>query len=89
MQSLRSYNSKILESNGITEIVDDSIYLNIKFNKNIEILNENTRIGAIGGQSLVQLSLPNDYKKSKILLLVKEGETRKFQTVVEEANIGV
>lgn len=78
-----------MEQNGIKESVDDTIYLNIRFNKNIEILNEKTRIGSIGGQSLVQLNLSTEIKKDNILLLVKEGDTRKFQTVIEEANIGV
>jgi hypothetical protein len=31
------------------EILDDKVYLNIRFNKNIEILNEHTKIGLLGG----------------------------------------
>jgi hypothetical protein len=89
IQSLKNFNNQILQQNGINEVVDDTLYLNIKFNKNIEILNEKTRIGSIGGQSLVQVKLPSEIKKSNILLLVKEGETRKFEEVVEDANIGI
>ena len=53
LQSLRNFNQQLLEQNGITESVDDTIYLNIKFNKTIEIHNPNTKGAALGGQSLV------------------------------------
>jgi len=38
-----------MAQNNITELLDDTVYLNIKFDRNIEILNENTKIGVLGG----------------------------------------
>lgn len=42
-----------MAQNNITDLLDDTIYLNIKFDKNIEILNENTKISLLGGQTPV------------------------------------
>ena len=64
--------------------MDDKVYLNIRFNKNIEILNEQTKIGLLGGQTPVQLALPNEVAKEKILLFVKEADIRNFKTVFEQ-----
>ena len=89
LQSLRHFNQQLLQQNGINEKVDDTIFVNIKFKKTIEIHNPNTKGAALGGQSVVQIALPHSIKKTNILLLVKEGETRKYQTVVEESNIGI
>lgn len=36
VQSLKSFNRNILEQNDIEEIIDDIIFLNVKFSKNIE-----------------------------------------------------
>jgi hypothetical protein len=60
VQSLRNFNQELLKQNNIKELLDDKIYLSIKFNKNIEILNELTKIGLLGGQTPVQLSLPHE-----------------------------
>ena len=64
--------------------MDDKIYLNIRFNKNVEILNEQTKIGLLGGQTPVQLALPNEVVKEKILLFVKDADIRNFKTVFEQ-----
>ena len=60
------------------------MYLNIRFNKNIEILNEHTKIGLLGGQTPVQLALPNEVPKENILLFVKESDLRNLKTVFEQ-----
>lgn len=49
MVSLRDFNRKVMEQNKIKELLDDNVYMTIKFDKNIEILNENTKISALGG----------------------------------------
>ena len=36
VQSLISFNRKMLSDNNISDIIDDQIYLNVKFSKNIE-----------------------------------------------------
>ena len=86
---MRDFNRKILEQNKINEVVDDIVYMNIKFDKNIEILNENTKIGLLGGQTPVQLSLLNGLydSNSDILLLVRDGETRTINTLLEESQL--
>lgn len=88
IQSLRDYNRKVLEENNIREVLDDNIMINISFAKNIEILNENTKIGAIGGQTPVQLQIPYGLygmKKSQILLLVRDSETRQINQIIDES----
>jgi len=49
VQSLREFNRKLLKQNGIKELVDDSIYLNVKFAQNIEHLSFGSKIDLIGG----------------------------------------
>lgn len=36
VQSLKAFNRNILEQNDIDELIDDKIFLNVKFTKNIE-----------------------------------------------------
>ena len=89
MVSLRDFNRKIMAQNNMSELLDDMVYMSIKFDKNIEILNENTKIGALGGQTPVQIGIPNGMYslESEILLLVRDGEIRAINTLLEESQM--
>jgi hypothetical protein len=84
VQSLRNFNQELLKQNNIKELLDDKIYLSIKFNKNIEILNELTKIGLLGGQTPVQLSLAHEIIKEKVLILVKDTDLRNLKATFED-----
>jgi hypothetical protein len=77
----------MLEKNKIKEVIDDNIYLTVKYEKNIEYLTEKSKIGAIGGQTPVQIQLPHSMfnKKSDILLLVKDSNLFHIKKAVEES----
>jgi hypothetical protein len=72
LMSLRNVNRKMLEANGIKEVVDDYVYLSIKMSQPI-------RPPAKLGDSFkftktpVQLALPFSLPVDNALLLVKKG----------------
>ena len=69
------------------DAVGSPIYWNIKFHKNIEILNDKARVSSIGGSTAVQLRLPHQIQVDpKVLLFVREGDVRAYQQAV--ANSG-
>ena len=58
--SLRDHNRKLQEEAGLKDTLDDSLHFVVDLDKNIEVLNETTRISALGGFTLVELPVQND-----------------------------
>ena len=53
VESIKEFNRGVLVENKIKELVDDTIYLNIRFAKNMDSMTQNTKIRSIGGQTPV------------------------------------
>lgn len=69
---------------------DETVYLQVQFANNIEILNEKTRIGAKGGVTPTQIGLPNglyNLHTSQVLLFVKDGETRQMSALIQHSEV--
>jgi len=78
LECLETVNKKFKEKEGIKK-KGGLVYMDVRFKKNIEVYNEMTKIAAIGGITPVQLSIPHtlyNLNTSKILLFVRDGETR-------------
>lgn len=87
VRSLIKFNKSLLVQNKIKEDVDDNIFLTVRFSKNIEYSDPNSKTSLLGGQTPVQVSLPNSIftRKSEVLLLVKESQLFHIKKAVGES----